>query len=100
LGEFLNSPKAADARPETTKELAISSRGAPDSAAVLGEFLNSPKAADARPETTKELAISSRAAPDSAAVLGEFLNSCKDRLKRGSEPADGSNASPQFGAEN
>lgn len=35
------SPKAADARPETTKKLAISSRGALDSAAVLGEFLRS-----------------------------------------------------------
>jgi len=40
--EFLKSPKAADARPETTKELAVSSRGELDSAAVLGEFLESP----------------------------------------------------------
>jgi hypothetical protein len=39
--QFPNSPKAADARPQTTKELAISSRGVLDSAVVLGEFLES-----------------------------------------------------------
>ena len=42
MREFLRSAKAADARPETAKELAISLRGAFDTAAVLRGFLESP----------------------------------------------------------
>jgi hypothetical protein len=41
--EFVESAKAADARPEAAKELGDCSRGAIDTAAVLRGFLNSGK---------------------------------------------------------
>jgi signal transduction histidine kinase len=71
---FLLSAKAADARPESGKQPASSSRGAIDSAAVLRGVLNNPKAADARPESGKQPAHSSRGPVDTAAVLRGVFN--------------------------
>ena len=96
----LQSAKAADARPETaqrtavrwrcarsTKELAISLRGAWSAQPVLGVvrdsmsaeavlrgFLNRPKGADARRKTATELANQLGGALSTATVLREFLN--------------------------
>ena len=54
LRGFLKSAKAADARPEAAKELAISLGGALDTVAVLRGFLNSSPPVLARAETAKE----------------------------------------------
>jgi hypothetical protein len=73
------SRKAADVRPETTKEFAISSRGGLDSAAVLGEFLRSPQAAG---RGTRQKWNSADLAASGESVGREFLRSALRRWPR------------------
>ena len=74
---LVRSAKGAAARRRTIEELASSSGGALETAAVLRVFLKSAKGADARRQTIEELASSSGGALDAAAVLRVFLRSMR-----------------------